>query len=97
MSEVLLANLFFIITGSAVIVVTVFLCIACYHIVKVVRRVRKMLDRMEAGAELVMEDMRVLRDNIANGNIFGKIVGAIAGAFVKPRSRRAKKEISSED
>ncbi|MBI4087047.1 hypothetical protein HY416_03670 [Candidatus Kaiserbacteria bacterium] len=105
MDEVLLTNLFFVITGSAVLVITVFVCVVCWHVVRLVRHAHRILDHLEDGAESFMEDVRALRDRIGDyfdkGNIFGKIVSVIAGAVAGARrqhptggSRRAKKEIT---
>ncbi len=88
MNETLLANLFFIITGSAVLVVAAFVCVVCYHAIKIERTARKILHRVEAGTEVFIEDVRVLRDRIANGNIFGRIIAAVVGALTAVKKRR---------
>jgi hypothetical protein len=101
MNDVLLANLFFIITGSAVLVVAGFLCVVCYHAIKLVRAAKKTLDRLENGTDAFLEDVRTLRDRIVSGQIFGKILTAIVHAMAKgrqPRSpSRKRKEIDESE
>ena len=100
MSEVLLANLFFIITGSAVLVVAAFVCIVCYHTIKIAKAVHEILTEVETKAEAFMEDIKAFRDHVANGNIFGRILIAVVYAVTKGErirsSSRKKKEINNE-
>lgn len=104
MSETLLANLFFIITGSAILVVVAFLCVVLYQILKVMRILRDILERVQAGAEMLAEDARALREQIANGSITGRVVTAVMGAisaFTKVGARRSsprkKRPITHDD
>ena len=97
MNELLLANLFFIITGSAVLVVGTFLCILCFHLITFMRKARAALDRMEASAEALIDDVKTLRDRIANGGIFGKIVTAVVGALAHAKWERAVPRRKKED
>lgn len=101
MAEVLLANLFFIITGSAVLVVTAFVCIVCYHAIKIERTMRRILHRVETGAEVFLDDARAFRDHIANGGFFGKIVSVVMHAVTKGKrdrsSSRKMKDINNEE
>lgn len=105
MNETLLANLFFIITGSAVLVVGAFLCLLCYHLIRITKKARTMLDRTEAYGEVLMDDVNALRghivEHIANGNIFGKILTMVVGALTmghtkRPPPRKRKDSISEE-
>lgn len=61
MGEILQTNLFFFITGSAVIIITVFLSIVLYHLIKVVRSVRRIIERIEAGSEVLADDFDHVR------------------------------------
>jgi hypothetical protein len=104
MNEVLLANLFFIITGSAVLVVGAFLCFVCYHIIKIVKMARVILKRVETSTELLVDDVHAFRDYLANGNIFGRILTGAASVISavttakQPRvPSRKKKEQTTED
>ncbi len=99
MSEVLLANLFFIITGLAVLIVSGFVCVLCCYLIKVVRQARAILAKIETGTESLVDDMRALRDHIANGSIFGKVLATIAGAIAAQKTYRKtqrKKNVTNE-
>jgi uncharacterized protein YqhQ len=66
MGEILQTNLFFFITGSAVIIITVFLTIVLYHLIKAVRSVRRIIERIEAGSEVLADDFDHMR-NVVTG------------------------------
>ncbi len=104
MSETLLANLFFIITGSAILVVVAFLCVVLYQVLKVVRMARDILDRVHTGAEMLVEDAKMLREQIANGSITGRVVTAVMGAIAsvanlggRRAAARKKRPITQDD
>ena len=100
MNEILLANLFFIITGSAVLVVATFLCLLCYHLIRIVQKGHTILEQLETRAELLVDDVKALRDRIAQSTIVGRILVAIVGAVTREKPKRAshrhKKEITNE-
>ena len=79
MSEVLQANIFFFITGIAVIVFSLLLCIALYHFIKILKSVRNVVERIEAGTEVIAEDMSNMRDYFAEGTFFSHLVGMVVG------------------
>lgn len=61
MSEVLHANIFFFITSIAVIVCTFLLSVALFHFIKIMKSVRRIIDRVEAGSEAIADDIENLR------------------------------------
>lgn len=108
MSEVLQANIFFFITGIAVIVFTMLLCIALYHSIKILRSVRKIVERIEAGSEVIAEDMSHLRQHFIEGSLIAKVIGAFLGtrgastparkaARKKARNNALKTELTIKD
>ena len=101
MNEVLLANLFFIITGSAVLVVAGFACFLCYHLAKLVKMGRAILAHIETSTAPLIDDIKTLHDYVANGNIFGKILMMVVAALTHTSSRdtshRTKKKVTSEE
>ena len=82
MTEVLQANIFFMITSVAVVLFTLLLCIALYHIIKILRSVRSIVDKVESGSEVIAEDISNLREYIADGGL----VSSILGIFLKQSS-----------
>lgn len=61
MGEVLQTNIFFFITAASVIVLTVFLSIVFFHAIKIVRCVRRIVERVEEGSEVLMDDLHHIR------------------------------------
>lgn len=79
MSEVLQANIFFFITGIAVIVFTMLLCIALYHLIIILKSVRRVMDRIEEGSEVIAEDLQNLRTHFAEEGLFATVIRAFMG------------------
>ncbi|MCD5381873.1 MAG: hypothetical protein LR017_00985 [Candidatus Pacebacteria bacterium] len=77
MSEVLHANIFFFVTSIAVIVFTLLLCIAIYHVIKILKSVQNIIDRIEAGSEVIAEDVSNLRSFVANGGFVSQLFSFI--------------------
>ncbi len=91
MTEVLQANLFFFITAVSVVVFTVFLCVAMYFVIKILRSVNNITERIDEGSETIAEDIKQLRNYVAQGSLISQIIGL----FVK--SKRSRKRESADD
>ena len=87
MDEVLLTNIFFVITSAAVVLFTLVLCVGLYYIIKILRAVRRIVDRIERGSETIAEDVSHLRDYIAKGSLISQIMGMFVG--VQRRRKRS--------
>ncbi len=74
MSEILHANIFFFITGIAVIVFTFLLSIALFHLIKILKAVRRIVDRVEAGTATIAEDIENLRTYVAEETFLGRFM-----------------------
>ena len=85
MTEVLQANVFFFITAMAVVVFTVFLCVAMYLVIRILRSVSNITERIDEGSESIAEDMKQLRAYVAQGSLISQIVGLFA------KSKRSRK------
>lgn len=100
MNETLLANLFFIVTGTAILVVGAFMCFVLYHVFKVVKVVRSILERVHASADLLVEDVQMLHRQLQEGSIVGRILTALLGTARKRRTRTASRKkgtVTNED
>ena len=81
MSEVLQANVFFVITSIAVVVVTVLVCFVLWYLIKILRNVREITDRLRRGSEQLAEDANAVRVFVHEGIVgtllqfVGKIIG----------------------
>lgn len=87
MTEVLQANVFFAITSIAVVAFTLLLCVALYYVIKILKAVKSIVDRIDAGSENLADDISYLRTYIAEGSLISQIVGL----FLKS-SRRDRKQ-----
>ncbi len=92
MSEVLQANIFFFVTGIAVIVFTLLFCVALYHVIKVLKSIRRIMDRIESGSEIIADDMMHLRRYFTEGSLISRLVAAFFGERhgSAPRSTRSR-------
>lgn len=79
MSEVLQTNIFFFITGIAVIIFTLLLCILLYHVIKITKSIRRIMDRIEAGSEIIAEDMSHFRRYFTEGSLISSLLGVFLG------------------
>lgn len=92
MSEVLQANIFFVITSIAVVALTILLCFVLYQVVRILKNVRDITERLRRGSEQLAEDAQVVRSFVHEG-IIGtarKFISGLGGE--KRTSRRSKKE-----
>lgn len=75
MTEVLQANVFFAITAIAVIAFTVFLCVAMYYVIRILRLVRSITERIERGSETIADDVKQLRQYVTQGSLISQVIG----------------------
>jgi hypothetical protein len=102
MTEILQANLFFFITSIAVITFTLLLCFALYQVIKILKSIRRIVDRIEEGSEMIAEDVENFRLFVTEGSLVSQLIGFFMGnrkAAARPRkARRASgKEIAVSD
>lgn len=89
MSEVLHANIFFIIASVGTVVFIMLVALVLYHVLKIVKAVRRIVDRVEAGSEVIAEDLESLRDNLNPGRLIQFIMSWMPVAKTR-RHRRTK-------
>ena len=94
MSEIVQTNIFFMITSVAVIVVTLFVCVILYHIIRLLRSIRSIVARIEEGSEVIAEDVSQLRAYVVEGSLVSQIMSFVFGA--KARSKRKSKDGSND-
>ncbi len=91
MTDLSLVDVFFIVTGSAVIIITVLLAIGLLYIIIFVRTIKEVAKTAQRATELVSDDIGHLRDNIRErGFSLGAIASFIAGLRRKKVSRNKK-------
>jgi 5-bromo-4-chloroindolyl phosphate hydrolysis protein len=90
MDEVLHANIFFFITGIAVIVFTALLCVLIFHAIKAFKILERILLRIEEGTEVIAEDMQSLRAYFTDEGFFGRLIATLLGSRKSKESRAEK-------
>ena len=92
MSEILQTNIFFIITSIAVVVFTLLLSVAVYHVIKILRSIRRIVERVDQGSEVIAEDVSQLRAYVTEGSLVSQVMSFVFGAATKKGSRTKKKD-----
>ena len=77
MNEILHANIFFVIASVATVCFTVLLCVLLYHVIKIVRAIRRIVERVETGSEALASDVEELRKNLNPTRLFGFVMNII--------------------
>ena len=75
MTEILQANIFFFITTIAVVLFTILLCVAVYQIIKILKTVRRIVDRIEEGTEVLADDIDNIRTSFNPTRLISFIMG----------------------
>ena len=88
------ADMFFIISSFGTIIFMVLVGIILYQVIKVLRIVRVILERIEAGSERLVEDLAYIRTSISQSS---GIISRILGFFLPTRPRRGKKRTDKDD
>ncbi len=79
MEEVLHANIFFFVTGIAVIIVSALLVVALFHAIKVLKSIRRVVARIEEETESLKGDIQELRAYFAGDGLLRKIGAKLWG------------------
>lgn len=91
MSEVLHANIFFFIASAGVVVFTILVCVAMYQVIKILRTLRRLIERVEAGSEALASDMVAVREYVAaKGSFFAQLISFFAGSSAKKQRKKNK-------
>ncbi len=98
MTEILHANVFFFIASIATIVFAILICIAMYQVIKILRTVRTLLERIETGSDVIAEDLSSMRNFIMKGGFISHLMGMIVRPRPSGRARKTtKQDIIIED
>lgn len=97
MTEVLHANIFFFIASIATIVFTILLCVALYQVIKILARIRALLERIEAGSDMIAEDISTMRNFVVRGGLISHLVGMVTGMHRRARTKTPKKDVTNSD
>ncbi len=96
MSEILQANIFFFITSVAVVVFTILLCTILYQILKIVKSVKRIVDRVEAGSEQLASDMSKLRSYFQEGGFMGSMFSFFMSKRGTEKKQKRRSRVSKD-
>lgn len=106
MNEILHANIFFVIASIGTVIFLVLVSIILFHAIKIIKSVRRIIEKIEAGSEILASDVSNFRSQIINGGFLSRFLGLFidyAGRFgsqEKPKRRnsaQSKKSKSKDD
>ena len=103
MSEILHANIFFFITGIAVIICSALLCVALFHGIKALKTFRRIMDRIEAETESIAEDIGNVRAYFGGEGLLRRLISKLMGtsrddgARGKKSTKRRTNELEIKD
>ncbi|MEZ4104438.1 MAG: hypothetical protein R3B60_04090 [Candidatus Paceibacterota bacterium] len=75
MNEILHANIFFFIASIGTVVFMIFISVILYHIIKIIKSIRIIVEKIEAGSEVLADDIAELRMQIMNGGFVSRLLG----------------------
>lgn len=87
MSEVVHADIFFFITGIAVIVISAILVVVLFHTIKVLKGIRRITDRIEAETEAIADDIQNVRTFIAHIGVLPQLIASLMGRKESTKTR----------
>jgi hypothetical protein len=90
MNEILHANVFFVIASVATVIFSVIVSLVLYHVLKMVKSLRSIIERIEAASEQVADDVAHARSLLYNGGMIARVMSYMAGT--KKKTRRSKSD-----
>jgi len=93
MNEILHANIFFLIASIATVVFCILVSLILFQVLKIVKSLRAIMERIEAGSEQIVSDVTHVRELIASGGMFSRAISFIMGsAFGRGGKRRKSRD-----
>ncbi len=77
MEDIMKADIFFFIASIGFIVMSLLFAVILFYILKLVRTVQRITDRIEAQSEEISNDVNNFRSFMYKGGIFAAIVGLL--------------------
>lgn len=90
MNEILHANIFFFIASIATVCFSFFICYLLFQIIKIMQLIRSILEKIEAGSEVLASDLAHIRLFFSEGSFLTRILSFFGGG--RKRSTRRNKE-----
>ena len=99
MSELMHADIFFFITSVAVVFLSLLVCVILYQMIRILRSIRRIIDRVDAGSEIIAEDIEHFRAYVAEGSLVSQLIHFFLGhrPHVAHEKRARSKHRARED
>ena len=85
------ADIFFFITSIAVVLCTLLLCVVLFQVMRILRSIRRIVDRIEEGSEVIAEDIEHFRAYASEGSLVSQLIHFFLGQRPRPSRSRSKK------
>lgn len=92
MSDIMQADIFFFIASVGIVALTLIVCLILFQVLKIVKAVRRIMERLEAGSEVIADDAAQLRAFVMEGSLFSQVI-----KFFVPKASRSKKRGTQRD
>jgi hypothetical protein len=92
MDEILHANIFFFVATFATVVFCILTSIILYQVIKIVKVIRSILERIEAGSEKIAQDVAHVRSLVSNGGVVSRVITFVVGASGIGRRSRSRED-----
>lgn len=91
-------DIFFVIASIATVFFSILVCVALYQVIKILKIVRRVLERVEAGSEMIAEDVATIRSYVFSGGAISRIMSFLIGiATSQPKRRRRGRPRADDD
>ena len=91
MNEILHANVFFVIASIATVLFCIMVCVILYHVIKITKSIRSIVERLEARSEAIAGDIQDMREFVSNGKMFSRIIQFVMSAMSATKKGRTKR------
>lgn len=96
MNEILHANIFFLIASVATVCFCILVSVALYQVIKILQLIRSVLERIEAGSEVLAGDLAQVRSFFAEGGFFSRFFGSFVPGTGARKTRRKRATVISD-
>ena len=87
MSEVLQANIFFLVASVATVIFCIVVTMILFQIYKIMKTVRSIVGRIDSASETMSEDVAHVRNLVAQGGLVSTVIGLVFGTKKKKRAK----------
>ncbi len=92
MNEILHANIFFVIASIGTVFFLLLTSVILFHAIKIIKSIRRIVEKIELGSEVLASDVANLRSQIMSGGIVSRLFSLFVGSdFFGGRERPKRK------